>query len=204
MANRSYLATTDNDTIYPSAAESNYDPDAQTVAQGVYCVPLLWLGLFRPPDMRTQDFNIDGETVTGVAPVVDVNTAVAQLRQSAATFDQMFPGGQFTDYCSLLTEGVVSIGRKYVTIEMEEIACLTDPDEFYDDCRLAMRALAGADTIAEGRDKLIAISEINTQANIPPARCMLDKPTVSDDEIETHSRIIGCGWIRPVPWENNA
>ena len=67
MANRSYLATTDNDTIYPSAAESNYDPDAQTVAQGVYCVPLLWLGLFRPPDMRTQDFNIDGETVTGVA-----------------------------------------------------------------------------------------------------------------------------------------
>jgi hypothetical protein len=204
MANRSYLAATDNDTIYPSAAESDYDPDAQTIAQGVYCVPLLWLGLFRPSDMRIQDFNINGDTVTGVAPVSDVERAVAQLRQSAAKYDQMFPGGHFADYCNLLADAVTSIGRKYVTIEMEEIACMADPDQFYDDCRLALRSLAGDEPIADGRDKLIAISEINSKANIPFARCLLDDVDVSDDEMDTHSRIIGCAWIRAVPWENDA
>ncbi len=111
MANRSYLAATDNDTIYPSAAESDYDPDAQTIAQGVYCVPLIWLGLFRPSDMRTQDFGINGETVTGIAPVADVQTAVSQLRQSAVRYDQMFPGGHFAEYCNLLADAVSSIGR---------------------------------------------------------------------------------------------
>ncbi len=80
--------------------------------------------------MRTQEFNIDGGSVTGVAPVTDVATAVAQLRQSALEYDQMFPGGRFADYCNLLAEAVTSIGRKYVTIEMEEIACMADPDQF--------------------------------------------------------------------------
>lgn len=204
MANRSYLAATDNDTIYPSAAESDYDPDAQTIAQGVYCVPLLWLGLFRPSDMRTQEFNINGDTVTGIAPVTDVETAVAQLRQSAAKYDQMFPGAQFADYCNLLAEAVGSIGRKYVTIEMEEIACMADPDQFYDDCRFALRSLAGDQPITDGRDKLIAISEIEPNVNIPSARCLLDDANVSDEQMEAHSRIIGCAWIRAVPWENNA
>ena len=204
MANRSYLAATDNDTIYPSASEPKYEPGAQTIAQGVYCVPLLWLGLFRPSDMRTQDFNIDGDTVTGVAPVADVETAAAQLRQSATTYDQMFPDGHFADYCDLLAEAVTSIGRKYVTVEMEEIACMDDPDEFYDDFRLALRSFAGVESIADGRDKLITISEVNTQVTIPTARCMLDHAGVSDDQLDTHSRIIGCAWIRPVPWENDA
>ena len=201
MANRSYLVVTDDDTIYPSTAEKDYNPDTQIVAQGVYCVPLLWLGLFRPADMRMQHFSVHGESITGVGPVVPIKTALAQLNRSVAMYDQMFPDGRFADYCDLLRKAVVSMGRKYVTVELEEIADMGDPVTFYNDIRIALRALNGDESLATGRDKLIKISEISSKIPIPPARCLLGGPPVSDDQVLAHSKIIGCSWVRPVPWE---
>lgn len=204
MANRSYLIASNNDRIYPSATESNFDNKAQIIAQGSYCVPLLWFGLFRSSDMRTQEIQVDGHRWTGIAPIIDVGTAVAQLRHAVPLLDQMFPGANFTEYCEFLVQAVRSTGRKYVTIEMEEIADLDIPDEFYEGCRIALEMFSGDESVADGKDKLVLMSDIDEEADIPSARCLVDDMDVSDDDLETHSRIIGMSWARPVPWENNA
>jgi hypothetical protein len=202
MANRSYLAVTNTDTIYPSNAESDFTPEEQTVAQGVYCVPILWFGLFRPSNMRAQKFDVDGDLVTGVAPVVDVPTALTQLNDAVAKLNKMFEKqGSFDDYAALLGEAIRSTGRKYVTIEMEEIACMGDPDEFYEDVKEALRAFTGEAALKVGSDKLVKISEIPTNVTFPTARCLLGDQKTSDEAIDALSRIIGCSYIRKVPWE---
>jgi hypothetical protein len=52
-----------------------------------------------------------------------------------------------------------------------------------------------------GRDSLVAISEIPADVAFPGARCFAGNNKVTDQEIEAHSRIIGCSYLRKVPWE---
>lgn len=85
MANRSFLVASDSADLYPSSREANFSPAEQTVAAGIYCVPLLWLPLFRLSDLKTQTLENNGEPLTVTAPVVAVDTAIQQL-QSATEF----------------------------------------------------------------------------------------------------------------------
>lgn len=202
MANRSYLVATNNDAIYPSITESRYDYRVQVIAEGNYCVPLLWFGLFRPSDMRTQDFQVDGYAWTSVEPIVEVQAALAHLRQSVRVFDQLFPGANFTEYCNFLADAVRSTGRKYVTIEMQEIADLSEPEVFYDDCRIVMGMLAGDESIADAREKLVMFEDIDEITDVPSARCAINNPNASEDDLANLSRIMGTSLVRPVPWES--
>jgi hypothetical protein len=202
MANRAYLAVTDNDTIYPSAAESDYSPDDQTVAQAPYCVPILWLALFRPADIRSTSFDIDGETILGTAPVAPVETALRQLRSAMPQLRKMFETqGSFDGYPEMLSEAIASTRRGYVTIELEEIACMSDPEQFYEDVEVALAAIDGSESVETGREKLIAISEIPKEAKFPSPRCIVDASPASDEEMDAHFRILGAKYIRNVPWE---
>jgi hypothetical protein len=202
MSNRSYLSVTNSDTIYPSTAEAEFTPDQQTVAQGVYCVPVLWFALFRPSDVRTQVFDVQRERVTGIAPISEVEVALAQLKAAMPNLNEMFrQQGKFDDYADLLSQAIESTGRKYVTIESAEIECIGDPDEFYDDFRAAINAINNAESLAVGRERLLKLSEIPASARFPSARCIIEKNRVSDREMDVHARIIGCAWIRKVPWE---
>ena len=203
MANRSYLIVSNNDAIFPRLTEPNFDSNVQVIAQGIYCVPLLWFGLFRSKDLRTQESQEDSRRWTKLAPIIDVRTAVIQMEQAVPLFDQMFPGGNFAEYGKFLIRAIRSAGRKNVTIEMEEIADLAGPDELYNDCRVALGMFSGEESIADGKEKLITISEIDEELDIPPARCLVEDDSVSDEAAETHSRIIGVSFLQSVPWEDN-
>ncbi len=202
MANRSYLSVTNTDTIYPSTAEADFTPEEQTVAQGVYCVPVLWFALFRPTDIRSQVFDVQGDKVTGIAPISDVAVALSQLKAAIPSLNEMFKRqGKFDGYADLLSQAIQSTGRKYVTIESEEIACMGDPDEFYDDFKTALNAINNAESLAVGQERLLKLSEIPANVRFPSANCIIENHKVSDEEMDAHSRLIGCAWIRKVPWE---
>lgn len=200
MANRAYLSTTNRDTIFPGVADPDFDSELQTVAQSGNCVPILWLGLFRPEDMRSQEFEVQGEVITGVGPVATIASALRRLQECQKWLEEMFGGG-LSEYCDMLSDAVSSTGLKYVTMELEEIACMVDPERFYDDVRGALRALSGEESIPFGREKLIRLSGIAPDAVIPPARLLLDAGPITDDQIEIHARLIGAKWLRKVPWE---
>ena len=202
MANRSYLVLTDDNLLYPSVVNTDFAPELQTIAHGVYCVPLLWFALFRPTDMRAQVVTTDSGSVEVIAPIAEVPTAIRQLEISLTTLKQMFASrGDLGDYVRLLHKGIVAEPRKYITIELDEIAQMGDPDAFFAYIRYALGAFAGDFPAAVGRTSRLKLSEIDEHTLFPPAECLINGDSVSDNEVRAHSQILGCSWIRPVPWE---
>ncbi len=204
MANRSYLCVSDVETIYPNIGDPNYDSRVQTVAFDAYCVPLVWLAMFRPADMRTQVFEVEGQQVTTTAPITRKALAFEQLARALPTLNRMFRAeGPLDGYAELLRTAVADAPGRFVTIEMEEIAGLWTPDpaDFYRQFSTAIGRLELSRTRAANRERLLCISKLWEVKRFPPARCFLDKLEVSGDDTVTHCRLIGASWFRPVPWD---
>lgn len=203
MANNSFLCVADVETIYPNIGDPNYDSRIQTVAFDAYCVPLLWLALFRPIDMRTQTFTVEGGEVTVTAPITRKHIAFEQLARALPTLNRMFQKwGPLDDYAELLRTAVASASGKFVSIEMEEIAGLWTPDpaDFYRQFSTALGRLELTRTRVTDRERLMCIAKLWEVKRFPPARCFLDKIEVSGEDCVTHCRLIGASWFRPVPW----
>lgn len=201
MANRSYLVLSDNAGIYPSSIEPTFSPQEQTLAQGIYCVPLLWLTLFKPGDVRSQDLTVDGESFKGTAPIALKSDSLANLQTALPVLARMFPTlGSLEEYASLLRQDIESIHKNYVTIELAEIADMDDPETFYSHLRYALGSLAGEVPAAVGARSLLKLSEIDPNLPFPSARCLIDGAPTADQQMQ-HSHLIGCGWERPVSWE---
>ena len=90
VANYAYLCATDLATTYPSFVEENYDSDVQTVACDVYCIPLVWMALFRPQDLLQKVFRVDGMDVPTEAPLVERAVALRQLREALPYLNEVF------------------------------------------------------------------------------------------------------------------
>lgn len=56
MSNSAYLTCCDEERIYPSFENENFDAQQHTLATCNYSVPLLWIALFRSGDIREQVF----------------------------------------------------------------------------------------------------------------------------------------------------
>ena len=208
MSNYSYLCATDIETTYPSFVDPEYDAEAQTVACDVWCVPLLWMGLFRPNDIVQRTFDADDEKVYTEAPLVARDLAISQLQQSLPYFNQVFVDeGPLDEYFNFLKQAVSEVENKYITIEMQEIACLSDEQQYYDSFRAALAAI-GNDTSEDAKQRLIDIAQLRGSKPLPPARLHLDDLDGEEDDFWNHCRICGAGAAeagvgRPVPWEIN-
>ena len=84
MGNYAYLCRSDLRRTNPSFANQRYAPARNTIACLRGGIPLLWLGLFHPTDLRTDRFVDDGEPVLSRAPVVATRTALASEAQKVA------------------------------------------------------------------------------------------------------------------------
>lgn len=210
MANRSYLCATDLATTYPSFVDKNYDSADQTIACDVWCVPLLWQALFRPADIVRKIFVVDGDEIATEAPLAKRTTAIEQLREAAPYFTELFAAeGGIDEYAVFLIEALESVPHQYVTIELQEIACLTNPEQaFYDSFRAASAAI-GTDYSAAAKSRFSDIAAFRDLKRIPPARLLLVEPQgfePTDDDFWNHCRICGAGASeagigRAVPWE---
>jgi len=91
MSNRSYLAASNADTIYPSFAQKGYNAPEQLIATDVENLPLLWLALFREADLRRKVFKVQGQEVPAFAPVCSKEKALQQLEQAVPYLSKIFP-----------------------------------------------------------------------------------------------------------------
>jgi hypothetical protein len=205
MSNRSYLTVSNRDFIYPSTTDTSFDSEEQVVAQGVYCVPLLWLALFRADNLRTETLTVDEEEVQVIAPIVAVDIACSQLEAAMPLLSQMFSTQHsLPDYVRLLSEAIRSTGLRFVTLESEEIACLGDPESFYSYLRYALAVFSGTAPVPVGRKALLNLSELDANVPFPHATCLKEGLPVTHAQIEAVTRIVGTSWLRPVPWEEDA
>lgn len=210
MANHSYLCRTNVPTTYPSFVDEHYDADEQTIACDVWCVPLLWMAMFRPADIVRKTFDLDGEELVTEAPLAARSTAIRQLREAVPYFNTMFGSeGRVNDYAELMTQALEAAPYEFVTVELQEIACLADSEQdFYDNFRDALAAI-GSDYTPEAKARYCEIASFQALQKLPPARLLLDEPgeyEPTDDDFWNHCRVCGAGQSqsgmgRPVPWE---
>ncbi len=182
MANRAYLCCSTFRRTYPSYQDPTFKPERDTVAGAVYTVPLLWLALFRPSDLRTDVIrNEEGDDVGAPAPFASKRDALGRLDAAVKRIERAVPRlGSLTERAAQLASALRSSKGTYVTIELAEIAMLEkSADRYYARLRKALGVGAGARVPNAGR-LLASISVIDPK-----------KPLT----------VLGGSHIRKVPWE---
>jgi hypothetical protein len=206
MANRSYLFVGDHDGINPGWRAGVPGLEQQVLAEDVYCVPLLWLAMFRPADLVTATFppddpdDDDEGPIEATAPLAPKERALAQLDAALPALHEIFDGaGRLDDHAALMRQGVESMPGRFVTIELYEIAVLIDEETYYRDLRAALGGLDRPGTA--DRARLTDLAQLREGRPFPPARLVLDGLDAPDDDWWNHSRLLGASYLRPVPWE---
>jgi hypothetical protein len=226
MPNSSYLCTSDRESLYPSTTVEGFEPATDVVAYDVRCVPLLWLALFRPADLRTQtivieadpdavyaefdeatgdfveleDYEEEDEIVEAVAPLVAKDKALLQLDAALPVLNRLFETeGPLDDHAAMLRQAVTAAPGSFITIELDEIEGLWEEGTFQPALRAA---LAGFDGSAEpDRPNLIEIAQLRAGRPFPPARMLLTDHEPVDDDYWNLSRLLGASFSAAVPWE---
>ena len=207
MANYAYLCATNLATTYPSFVEEHYDSDVQTIACDVYCIPLVWMALFRPQDLLQKEFSVDGVDVSTEAPCVERAVALRQLREALPFMNEVFSEeGPLDAYFDLFEQAVRAVDAKFLTVQLDEIACLYPSEqEFYDKLRQALAHIA--QQAVDGAKPLFAeIANIRLDRPFPSARLILDDLAGEAGDFWNHCRILGAGadnagMGRATPWE---
>lgn len=144
MANRAYLATSDVETIYPAAAQEDYDAEQQLICSSVGCIPLLWLALFREGDLKRKTFEIDGEKIPAFAPITLRDQAVVRLNETIPYLEKILPWlGNLGDHAAMMRKAIAAVPHRFISIELEEIAGLYPPEHQFE--KLFTLALRGFD-----------------------------------------------------------
>ncbi|GAA4637584.1 hypothetical protein GCM10023196_091960 [Actinoallomurus vinaceus] len=205
MANRSFLLVGDYDGINPGWRGDIPGLEHQVLAEDVYCVPLLWLAMFRPADLVTETFPPEDEEdgpIEATAPLAPKERALAQLDAALPALNRIFDGaGRLDDHAALLREGVASMPGRSVTIELYEIAVLIDDEQFYQNLRAGLGSLDQPGDLAADRSRLTDLAQLREGRPFPPARLVLDGLDAPDDDDWNHTRLLGTCFLRPVPWE---
>ena len=199
MANRAYLAVSDVRRIYPAFQNPTFSTKENWVLCSAGCVPLLWLALFEEIDLVTETFRSDQGPVVATAPLATRGQAVARLAQRRSLLNSLFEEeGGLDHHLGLFSSYLSSLRGAYVTMEVEEIACL-HPDGEFD--ALLRNCLIGLSTgIPLVKDALVTLSTV-----IPDRRFITledaRKGVYEQEDMWNYFRIMGEHYLREdVPW----
>jgi hypothetical protein len=208
VANWSYLCATNRKVIYPSYGDRPYDSRKQTVASVVNCVPLLWLGLFRPADLVRRTFIQEGRPFVAEAPLCARSKAIRQFRAAVPHLEDMFHEcGPLDGFAELFLKGLEPLNYRYLTIELEEIECMAKSRKWFRDTLRKAIGGIGTDYSTAARDRFIYLAQLFALRRFPPPRLLLDKLKGSDDDFMLHGRVLGSGSSttgmkgRKAPWD---
>lgn len=201
MANRAYLCCTSKKHTYPSFQEPDYDPKSQTVALCAYAVPLLWIAIYRAEDIIVDELEVEGQIVREPAPVVNRSQVVARLEEATSRLESMFPqNGPLREHSRLLGTAISEIDPafQYVTIEMEEIACLGVPRDFHGTFRRLLQFMGGLE-MPDAREVLEQITSIHSDREFVPVSRFAEADLPNEDW-ENLARLLGAEHHRDLPW----
>ncbi|MEV6521584.1 hypothetical protein AB0M43_06590 [Longispora sp. NPDC051575] len=203
MANSSYLCAMDEASLYPSSTVEGFDPATGVVAFDRYCVPLLWLALFRPADLRTETFTFeDGEAVQATAPLVPKDRALAQLDAALPALGRLFAAeGPLDAHAALLRQAVEKAPGGYLTVELDEIEAMWEEGTFGPALHAALASLDGETDPPADRARLVELAQLRPDGPFPPARLIIDGLEAGDAGYWNFTRLLGTGFQADVPWE---
>ncbi len=190
MANRAYLiATDDPGTAGPVVAgdvhESNYNEDSEILAGASLIAPAFWLSLFVEENLAHHDVDED-RVPTLVSSTTD---AKERLKARLSSLKKAFPDNskQITHWKKLID----NVPFQNVKIDADEIWDL-DPDSF------ELRLLSAVRWFSSHSD-----DDLQELQNISDTSCDAKKGKIRFAWQPKHN-LHGYGWVRPVPWDDNA
>jgi hypothetical protein len=202
MGNSSYLCVTDKKLTYPSLNDVDYKYEEQTISMDVYAVPLLWICLFKENDLVKETIESDGYTYNVVSPLTETDKALENLEKSEAFLCDLFrPESLTKEYFEMLKEAISSAGKKYVTVEIQEIACMDGEEEYYKNFKEAIRLIERQEINETTRQSILTITDLRLKKIFPKADIFVNNQNFTDDEGWNHARLLGAGLFREVPWE---
>jgi hypothetical protein len=208
MANLAYLCVSPFDRLYPSFKNPDYDSSTHTVACCRDGVALLWIGLFRPDDIREAVFQVSernqGEqAVAAWAPIASRDAAIRQLKEAVPTLDKLFPQwGGLAPHAELLEEVIAAADGPFVTIELEEAEVLHPEGTFRPRMMRALAFLAAPrEVTAAIREDFVELTTVQADAGLPTAESLLEGEDLTDEESWNVAHVLGSGYGPGVPWE---
>jgi hypothetical protein len=203
MGNTAYLCCSNFERTYPSFDNPKFRPEVHTLAGARQCVPLLWLALFRPDDLRTDVLlSEDGDDLGDAAPFARTSEALARLDAGVARLEKALPGiGPLAGHAELFREVFRKTRGKYVTIELEEIAWLARSRRGFDSqLRRSLAYLAGAQ-VRGARAALRALSGVDPKRRLVPPHELFARRRATKADLVACMTAVGTSFIREVPWE---
>ncbi len=170
MSNRSYLCCSNHPDIYPAAGYAEFDPELHTLASGVYCVPLTWLAFFSADSLVTRTFSVGADEVVATAPISSRELCLDRFSEKLPRLARLLaiPEEVLDDYGRLLRLALENAEGEFVTIELEEIACMGDDAKFYRDLLVVLLALDGNDQPG-ARDACLSFGDLDLSRRLLPA-----------------------------------
>lgn len=186
MANRAYLIG-GHDAAPIGPATEDYDPDAQVLCAASYQIPAFWLFCFGESDLC--EFVAEGERI----PTAVTSTAAARDRLA----DRALAAGLFAAHARRWAEWVRFIDEcpfPYLTLDGYEVWAM-GPDEFAAHLPRAVRWFSSR--AAGDFESLFGLAGIERYD--PDQRAVVCGP----NDCPGHY-LQGYGWVRDVPWDENA
>src|SRR5262249_29046416 len=154
---------------YPSYGDRPYVARKQTIASETYCVPLLWLALFRPADLVQRTFTEDGRALVAEAPLCARKRAIGQLNAAVPYLEELFfDCGPLDEFGARFRKALEPLRYRSLTIELEEIACMAHSgQEFYDPLRAALAGI-GSDYSPGAGERFVSLAQFFKLRRFPP------------------------------------
>lgn len=125
MGLRTQLYALDDPVVSPCYREDyTSDHTKQAIGETAYQIPLPWLAMFRPGDIREERiaFGEDGESEVRKAPVTTMSKAAENLISAAGVVRKAFPEcPMLANYLEIMVEELALFRYPFVTIDATEL-----------------------------------------------------------------------------------
>lgn len=195
MSNKAFLHVSDSERASPAFRDPNVKAQDSVLLCCDLCVPLLWISMFRPEDVRNDAFEAKGKRYEAIAPVVAKEIAVERLSGTSARWNRILGTHWDLSPLEVILAGHIrkATGRN-VSIDPFELDGVDT-------------ALAGALRAYETGDptKKSLILDITTV--MPDRPAIYDPlhpkktPEATENDYYNTMRMIGYGWYSEVPWD---
>ena len=194
MSNKAYLHLSDSPRPLPGRTDANVKDNESVVLCCDVCVPLLWLAMFRPEDMRQDSIAGSEGPFEFQAPLVERELALSRLEGAGERFNAILgTDWNFKPLETALKDYLLHRPGRHLSLDVLELD--------------ACEALAAAVSIyaqAGGEGAREALVELTTVMPERPALLDPTRPEAMDaaepEDFFNLMRCIGYGWYEDVPW----
>ncbi|MBL7043657.1 MAG: hypothetical protein ISR77_33810 [Pirellulaceae bacterium] len=88
---------------------------------------------------------------------------------------------------------------RYLTIELEEIACIVDPEVFYSHLAELLRFFDGSNS-ETARDAWRSLAELDLTRPIISPKDFDERPDLTTEDYRNLENLLGSSYIRPTTW----